>query len=91
MEITCKNCGVIDDYITIMKNGQNVATCNGCQKFIKNMPYQIPKFYIGKYKGQTISSCADLNYLKWFILNTNPKSTQKIAVESRIHFLEKGF
>jgi len=86
-QVICRNCGSIDDYWTEFKNGQQVATCNGCNKYIKNIPYQLPKFYVGKYKGETISSNTDLNYLKWFLEKTNPKANIKTAVEERINQL----
>ncbi len=87
-DVICKKCGSVNDYWTEMKSGQQCAYCNGCDSYIKNVPYQIPKFYIGKYKGETISSCKDLSYLKWFLEKTNPKASQKTAVENRIAELE---
>jgi uncharacterized protein (DUF3820 family) len=77
--IVCKKCGAENDYSTQLKNGQNVATCNKCQSFIKNISYQPAKFYFGKYKGTEIASCLDLEYLKWFAENTNPKANIKYA------------
>lgn len=82
--VICKKCGLVDDYSTEIKNGHKVATCNGCKSFIKNIPHQPPKFYIGKYKGQLISECTDKSYLQWFILNTNPKANIKEACIKKI-------
>lgn len=87
MEIICKNCGSVNDYTTELKNGQNVATCSCCDRFIKNVPYQPPKFYFGKYKNQLISENIDLNYLEWFLHNTKPKANIKEAVIKQINII----
>jgi uncharacterized protein (DUF3820 family) len=87
-QIVCKKCGVENDYSTQLKNGQNVATCNNCQSFIKNIAYQPPKFYFGKYKGTLIADCFDLKYLTWFLAETNPKANIKTAVIERINLLK---
>lgn len=89
-DVICLNCGSINDYWTEFKSGQQVATCNGCDKYIKNVSYQLPKFYVGKYKGEAINSVTDLQYLKWFLDKTNPKGATKDAIINRIKDLENG-
>lgn len=84
MEIKCNKCGEINNYRTEMKNGQNVAHCNICGSFIKNIPYQTPKFYFGKYKGQLISDCQDLGYLQWMVTSGVVKANIKDAVIDQI-------
>ena len=85
MEIVCKNCGLVNDYRTEMKNGQNVAHCNGCGKYIKNIPYnQTPKLYFGKYKDRIISEIEDLNYLQWLVESGAVRANIKQAVIDRI-------
>ena len=79
MEIKCK-CGEVNNYRTEMKNGQNVAHCNKCGSYIKNIPYSEPKFYFGKYKGKLISDCQDLGYLQWLINSGAVRANQKEAV-----------
>ena len=88
--VICKNCGAIDDYWTELKNGQQVAYCNGCDKYIKNIPYNLPKFYYGKMVGKLVSEVKDLGYLKWFLTGTTPppKPHMKEAIEKRIKELE---
>jgi len=61
MDVICKNCGSINDYRTEMKSNQQVAYCNGCDKFIKNIPYQEQRFYVGKYFKKLVSEVTDLN------------------------------
>ena len=87
MELICKRCGSINDYSTALNPNNNglAATCNGCKSFIKFIPQGKPaEFFIGKYKGSKISACNDKDYLKWFLLNTNPNEKVKKAVEHRI-------
>jgi uncharacterized protein (DUF3820 family) len=91
-KIFCRTCGFTDKYSTEMKGTQKVATCNMCGNFIKNIAYQPAKFYFGKYKGKEISECMDLEYLKWFVENTNPKANIKYACYlqiSKINSIEK--
>ena len=72
-DIVCKNCGTVDDYTLEMKSNQNVATCNGCGKFIKNVAYNPPALYFGKYSGKAIKDYFtpdEVNYLHW--IRNNP-------------------
>ena len=67
-DIICQHCGSVNDYSTQMKSCQNVATCNGCGKHIKNIPYNPPALYFGKYKGKAIKDYDtpdEVNYLHW--------------------------
>ena len=73
-DIICRQCGSVNDYKTEMKSNQNVATCNGCGSFIKNIPYQLPSLYFGKYKGKSIKDYEtpdEVNYLHW--IRNNPE------------------
>lgn len=83
-EIICKHCGCVDDYTTEMKSNQNVATCNGCGTFIKNIPYQAPALYFGKYKGLAIKNYLSrdhVNYLYW--IRNNPEIWSKLNVRTK--------
>ena len=80
MDIICKKCGSVNDYKTELKNSQNVAHCNGCGKFIKNIPYQKPKMYFGKYKDKFISDITDINYLDWVLRQNIVKGNNKQAI-----------
>ena len=64
MEIKCQKCGS-EEYYTELKANNNVARCSKCDTFIKNIPYEKPKLYVGKYKGIPIDEINDLGYLKW--------------------------
>ena len=67
-EIFCRNCGLVGDYHTVMKSGQNTAWCNGCSRFIKNISQgKPPTIFFGKYKGTLVSEMQDVSYLEWLI------------------------
>jgi hypothetical protein len=68
-DVVCKNCGSVNDYTIVKKANNNCAYCNGCEKFIKNISYSVPKFYFGKYKGVAVSEVTDISYLNWFLEN----------------------
>lgn len=86
-EIICNHCGLTDDYRTEKKSNNLVAYCNGCDKYIKNIPYAEPAFYFGKYKGIKISECTDIQYMKWFVGNVK-NYKQLTEVKNRILELE---
>lgn len=88
MDIVCNKCGLINDYHVIEKANNKVAYCNGCESYIKNIPHDVPKLYVGKYKGIPISEIEDLNYLKWAVGTLRLTSSVKMAVLSRISSLE---
>lgn len=71
-DIICKQCGSIDDYSVERKANNNVATCNGCGRFIKNIPYSEPALYFGKFKGKPIKDFEgkEIEYLYW--VRNNP-------------------
>ena len=90
MEIICKNCGSVDDYSTEMKSNQNVATCNGCGKFIKNMPQGKPMlFHFGKYKGTRIDECPDYQYLIWIMTKCQLKKNVMDAIAKQANLLDE--
>lgn len=88
-DITCARCGAVNDYYTEVKANNNVARCNQCDGFIKNIAYDKPKLFVGKYKGIAIDEIDDLNYLKWAVANmvTIGKKVRD-AINQRISQLE---
>jgi hypothetical protein len=88
MDIVCNKCGLVNDYRTEKKSNNLVAYCNGCDAYIKNIPQDVPKLYVGKYKGIPISDIEDLSYLKWAVGTLHLTSSVKMAVLSRISSLE---
>lgn len=88
-QLTCQKCNAIDDYYTEVKANNNVARCNQCDSFIKNISYDKPKLYMGKYKGIPIDEIEDLSYLKWAAANmvTIGKKIRD-AIHSQISKLE---
>lgn len=87
--IICQHCGAKDDYTATQKSNNLVATCNNCNRFIKNIPTDKPKLFFGKYKNVPIEEIDDLNYLKWAKENlTQISNRSKNAINERIYNLE---
>lgn len=85
----CPTCKDQREYHTELKSNQNTARCSVCDTFIKNIPYQKPSFWVGKYKGKAIDELDDLNYLQWAEKNmSNINARTKEAIRSRIAHLE---
>ena len=85
--VECQHCGLINDYNIILKSNQATAWCNGCDKFIKNVPYKSPMLYFGKYKERLISSMVskeEVEYLQWVAAQTWCKNVLKRQIEN--HF-----
>lgn len=87
MGITCFKCGLIDDYRTEKKANNLVAYCNGCDSYIKNIPYATPTLHFGKYKGSEIKDIEDVGYLQWVINNVKLSEVIRHAVNERISSL----
>ena len=90
METTlfCGHCNKQVGYYTELKSNQNTAWCNECNGFIKNIPYQKPALYVGKYKGKPIEEIDDLKYLQWAFREMNVNERIKTALSQRISQLE---
>lgn len=85
--LTCRNCGS-KQYSTELKSNNLVATCDRCNSFIKNIPYQEPAFYFGKYKGTPIKDIIDKDYLTWALNTVRLSSSLREAIGERINTLE---
>lgn len=83
-KIVCPSCGAEDKFTTEFKHSQQTAFCTECGTFIKNIPYQKPRFYFGKYKDVLVEECTDIGYMEWFLSNTKPKPYMKNAVKKQI-------
>ena len=86
--IICPKCGAIDLFYTEVKSNNNVARCSNCDAFIKNLPYEQPKFYVGKYKGKLISEIEDMSYLKWALKEMKLSKSMRDAISNRISLFE---
>jgi hypothetical protein len=89
--LICPKCGHNEHY-TELKSNQNVARCLKCDAFIKNIPYEQPKLYVGKYKGKLISEIEDVEYLKWALKTLTLGAAVRTAVQKQIdktEFLNK--
>jgi hypothetical protein len=85
----CPKCQEQKTFYTELKSNQNTARCNDCNSFIKNIPYEQPKFYVGKYKDKNIGDIDDINYLQWALANMSRLNTRtKEAITQRISQLE---
>jgi hypothetical protein len=88
-DVTCKKCGLINDYSVKIKPPHHYAYCNGCESFIKFIPHDTPKFYFGKHKGTLISECTDVGYMEWVIGAGVVKGNIKTAILDRLDVLIK--
>lgn len=81
--LTCRQCGLVNDYKIIQRGVHETAYCNGCDSYIKNLPQGKPFiFMFGKYKGTPIAemkSPEQINYLHW-ILSSDMNNTIKTKV-----------
>lgn len=80
MEVICKKCGLVNDFRTVTKSNQKTAWCNGCDSYIKNIPYQKPKMYFGKYKGLYVHEMVlpeHRSYFDW-LLQSDFKINQRL-------------
>lgn len=88
-QIKCPKCGAVDKFYTELKSNNNVARCSQCDTFIKNIPYQQPAFYFGKYKGKKVVDVLDLGYLKWYLGDIKSlTSPMRFAIEKQISYIE---
>jgi hypothetical protein len=88
MEISCKRCGLVNDYRKEVSGVHIKAICNGCDTYIKFIPQGKPllEMPFGKYKGRQISSLRskeELDYLKW-LLKTDIEGKLRPTIEQ--HF-----
>lgn len=80
----CPNCRAEKEYVTEVKSNQNTARCFDCNTFIKNIPYNKPKMYVGKYKDKNIDEIDDLKYLDWAhrdMTSLNKRTKDAIAAQ----------
>lgn len=87
-DIICTKCGSVNDYRTERKANNDVAYCNGCDAYIKNIPRSEPTLYFGKYKDKKVSEIEDINYLRWVLKETKPSAHLRTAIETRISQFE---
>lgn len=84
----CRNCQTQTLYDIVEKGVHHQAICRLCGSYIKNLPHDNPRFYVGKYKGKAISDIDDLSYLKWARDNMSTISSRVFeAIELRIQEL----
>jgi hypothetical protein len=89
-DLVCRKCGAINNTNIVDKGMHHTAYCGRCGAYIKNVAYEVPKLYFGKYKNWEISKIEDLPYLEWFIKNI-PKMTEKVRtnVQKQIDILKE--
>ena len=84
----CSKCNDQKEYYAELKSNQNTARCSTCDSFIKNIPYQKPMLYVGKYKNKPIEELDDLSYLQWAEKTLKVNARTMTAIKSRISQLE---
>jgi len=65
---TCKSKRVRTERISLPNGGHHIkALCGRCGRFLKFISHDSPKFYFGRYKGETVVEvmAKDPSYLKW--------------------------
>jgi len=87
--ISCSQCGLINDYSIEVKSGQQVCNCNGCGKFLGNKPYPFVyeemRMPFGKYDQELIHKIDDIQYLNWFYDNvTKCKGNVRAALKVKL-------
>lgn len=88
--VVCDKCGLVNDYRLEVKSNNQVCYCNGCDKFLGNKPktdvdlkqIRMPN---GKYKNEIIYLMTDLNYLRWYLENTNPKGNILKSIQFKLY------
>jgi len=72
-DISCPHCNsseIRTQRIPLANSGFHLkAICAACGKFIKFIPHDSPKFYFGRYRGETVIEviAKDPSYLRWFL------------------------
>lgn len=87
-DIVCQSCGLINDYAVHEKANNHCAFCNGCGRFIKNIPYKEPSFYVGKYKGRPINTIDDVSYLEWAQRTMKLSAQLRDAINYQLDYLQ---
>ena len=80
--LTCK-CGS-NEYHLQSKAQHIGAYCDKCNSFIKWLPQDNPKFYVGRYKDTYINDCTDVKYLQWYLDTIKLSLPVKNAIKNRI-------
>lgn len=86
--ITCLRCGTANEFYIEESGPHTKAICNHCNRYIKFIQKELPKLYVGKYKGIAISEIEDIGYLKWALATLHLTSAIKMAIQSRITTFE---
>lgn len=92
--VICVHCGLTNNYRIEVKAHNHVAYCNGCGRYIKNIPYASePTFYFGRYKGLKVSDLVDpqdISYLEWFLKEIKDiKPAMKEAIIQQLAKIKK--
>lgn len=87
-DLVCRKCGAINCTQIIDKGVHHTAFCSVCGAYIKNVAYNVPTIYFGKYKNFAVKDISDKDYLIWFLANI-PKITDRLreAIEEQIRLI----
>ncbi len=88
MDVTCLKCNISNEYYIVEKTTNKSAYCNKCNSYIKNISYDVPKLYVGRYKGIPITDIDDVEYLKWALKSLKLTVIVKESLKSKISKLE---
>ena len=88
-QISCKACGLINDYEIRQSGPHQTAYCKGCGLYIKHLPNNNPILIMpfGQYKGREIKTLiadTELRYLEWLVLKPDMKPKLKEAIQQHL-------
>jgi uncharacterized protein (DUF3820 family) len=90
-DLTCRGCGAINSTNIIEKGVHHMAYCAKCGAWIKNIAYNSPCFYFGKYKGKEVAAVHDIGYLEWFLREVKkPGKRMFEAVQRQVDLIKNG-
>lgn len=88
-QVTCKNCGSVNDYRTELSGQHLKAICNVCDRYIKFLPQNNPVLVMpfGKFKDREISSLTskeEVEYLTWGVSNLKLSTSIKLSIKAHL-------
>lgn len=67
-DITCNNCGLVNEYEIRQAGPHQSAYCNGCGRYIKHIPKPVSSdtvIQFGKYKGTSLKDFTTPEHVSW--------------------------
>lgn len=90
MDVSCKKCGLVNEYEVVMKGPHRTAYCSGCGSYIKHLPKESNEMFImpfGKYKGEPLQMMVsedERRYLVWLSEQSFVKSNMRRIINDHL-------